>query len=377
MALIINVAPHCNTVDFLCNKEKTPPKLKIDSKKVAKVYDDIGIVILKPCIDRIVWGFSPTKELLAACGTVGDLEQEVADLKEYIASSLFHAAKMKADGLECVEGVNFNSAPYKHYNMNFRYTPAGSGESIFIQVKPKKDHHMFMRFDVNCSKISPQAMAKFRSLIEESLVIAGVIIPYEEFIAWSHIFEIEAAIDILGARPAELEMNLIKGGKPFPCKNSAYKSKTGRVETLYLNVKKGQSSRAYVYDKQTEQLDAGKEPLYGNALHSRYEWRFKKTREHKLLNVQNPCNKISIRAVDYKKLRKRGYVQKMFIGFVLSRTYEKAIDLIPAKYQPKYKAVYEECFRDIWDAKLIWSYWPDTLQSCGLFPALKCTKNQT
>ncbi len=373
MVLTINLAPLCNTHGFLYNKEKNPPKLKIDSKKIAKRYDDLGIVVLKPIIDRFIFSFSPTNEMFAEYG----IEEDLAEYKKQIVDSLFASAKIEGDGLCCISDVPFMAAPYKHYDRNFLYKPKGSKEAILVQVQPKKEHWPFIAFDMNVSRLSLAAIKEFRAFIEETFVLPGTSVLFHEFMGAAVIRHIEIAFDILGARPADTEILKMKTGKPFPCKTMVFKGKTGRAETMYLDVKKGKSSKACIYDKRTEQLERGVTPAYGDTLHTRYEVTINKTNAHKLATIQNYCKRISVKAPDYKKMRRLGHVQQFFVATALHRSIQKALGMLPPKLQAKHEKLYNDLFHDIWDADMLWTHWKDYYATCGLFPAApKCTQVQ-
>jgi len=355
----------CNTIDFLYNKEKSPPTMKIDSRKIAATYDELGIVILKPIIDKLTFGFSPTEQFLEQY----DPTQSLEGYKKKIAAYLYGDAAVNTAGMSKVTGIPFMKSPY---NSNLRYQPPSSPtEGIIIQVSPKKPESNldFIKFNMNPSRFNDKALSEFRLFIEEIFQIVGKHLSYEAWMMWTKIYHMDVAIDILGARPSDLVAHVLKGGKPFPCKSHSYNSSTGRIETLYLNAKAGKSSSKKIYDKRVEQIEAGKDPVYGDCLHSRYESSVKKTAFYKIAGIQNPCSKISVKAVDYKKFKKLKHGLRLFIHKAIDRTLEKALEKVPAKHKPKYKQAYNDILHNIWDAEKIWeSHWKNAVKSSGMFP---------
>lgn len=366
MAITFNLSIPCNTVDFLTNKGKTVSKLKIESKKIAVRYDEEGIIVLRPIIDRLTFGFSPSQAFFNKHG----IAESVEEYKESLAKSLYHSAMVdsKASGLSQVTNVPFNKPPWKSYNINLRYKPPSSTEKILIQLKPKSEKSAFMRFDMNPAKLGHKAISEFKAFIEELFVIPGHTLTCDDITAWAAVYRADVAIDILGARPAELEIQTIVGKKPVYYKNHTYNSASGRTETIYPKAKKGKTSPTYIYDKRKELVEANKEPAYGDFLHSRYEFRVQKTSFAKLTKIKNRCGRIGVKALNGKKFHKLHYTQQLFVKYALERqVLEKALTVIPDEFKAKYKAAYDNSMRSIWDAKKIWSFWPDTMKLTGLF----------
>lgn len=373
----------CNTIGFLPNKDNKLHKIKLVSKRIADRYVDIGIIVLKPIIDKITFGFTPTQEFIDKYNPA----ISEAEYKKYIKGTLFgdaayNTANSLIEGVSMVSNVPFMKKPYKSYNVNIHYKPPSASDSIFIQIDPKSSYDSktqkeiksklaFMRFDMNPSRFSEKAMAEFRLFMEELLAMPGGYVPYDDVIANAPIYRADVAVDILGARPYDLEIKSMANKKPAAHKSLTFNNATGRMETIYTKVKKGKSSTEYLYDKRREQLDAKKEPIYGDFLHSRYECNMQKTTFQKLAKTTNRCVRISIRALDNTKFAKRGYVERLFIRYALDRTLDKALEMIPPKLQPKFQNAYNDSIHNIWDAKKLWSYWKDTVSNSGFFPLNK------
>lgn len=273
------------------------------------------------------------------------------------------------NGLSLVENVPFLKKPWANYKINLRYRPNGADNAILIQVAPKNpDSNLsFMRFVMNPSQYDKADFQAFRAFIEELLVCPDACVSYDDFLVWSKVYRADVAVDILGARPSDLEIIPLVSGKPAAKKKHIYKSATGRTETVYPGAKKAKSSDTYIYDKRKEQEEAGNPPIYGDFLHSRFECRISKTTFFKLAGCTNRCGRVSVRALDPKIFAKEHYTRQLFIRYALERSLQKALAVIPTKYQPKFLKAYNGTMRDIWDAKYLWGFWKDTVKTSGFF----------
>ena len=115
MALTIKSKVQCNDCDYASNKSKKPPRIHVDNTRIVKRYDELGVVVLKPHIDRSVLGFFINQSMLNEYGLVCTY----AELETYIKGNLFGDAKNDpASGLKTVTGKSFFKKPYCDYNVN-------------------------------------------------------------------------------------------------------------------------------------------------------------------------------------------------------------------------------------------------------------------
>lgn len=363
----------CNTAGFLSNKVEKPmsnkiPTLTIDSNIIAKRYDALGIVVLKPIIDRAYFGFSVTHEFLAQ----HKLSPNADAWKMGMAKSLYQDAVQDSEGT----GVSllYAKTPVNSHKYRFRFKPPSSSESIVLQVTPNAS--VFLTVDMNPSKFGQQAVQEIREFIEEQFIISGQHISYASLIAWSKLYRLDIAVDVLGVRPADLEVKAAGEKGPVPYKSHQYKSITGRTETNYIVPIAGKTRGGYYYDKRKDQMANGEEPLYGYHLHTRFEYRVMNTAFHKLETIQNRCSRMTVRALDYGRFRKLGYTRRSMIRYALERrNIDKAFSEIPVSMKPKYHAAYETALNDMWDAKVIWSFWKDAVKALAIAPDY-CTQVQ-
>jgi len=366
MGVSISKKYRCNTIGFASNKENKPETVSIPLDRVAIHYEELNIVVLKPVIDTLVFGFSPTQEFLSKYDQHIDSKEYEKEIRVSIVQDAYHTA---STGVSYVTGVPLMKAPYKNYNINLRYKPPSSTETIFIQVDPKNTAKTtaFIRFQMNPSRFSKKALEEIRAFITDTLLPAVPVIPFDDIMEQCKVYRADIAVDLLGVRPAELEVVSKKGGQPVPSKSNTYKSRTGRTESIYTKLKKDKSNNEYIYDKRQQLLDKGMPLSYGDCLHSRFECRIEKTTFYKLNNLKNRFNRLSIRAVDYRALHKMHYTHQLFLRLALSRTLEKALEVIPPKNQPKFMKKYQSSLHNIWDAKQLWAHWKEAAKLAAIF----------
>lgn len=355
--------PRCNDIHFLLNKGGKPSTVKIESKRIAYKYPDIGIIVLKPIIDRIIFGFTPTPDFLKQFDPGTDISEYLSVIKANAVGD----AKSNEDGLSYLEGVPFKKPPYSNYNVNLRFQPDGVSDHVIIQIDPKKPSHPYIKIDLNPNRIDQAGMASFRKRFMSLLITEAMHFKYVDVLRWSKIYRTDVAIDILGVRPCDLEIFHMVNGKPSPEKSHQYESKTGRPETIYPQVKPGKSSTEYVYDRRQKQLDKGWTPDFRDFLHSRYECRMGQTTFYKLMNAKNRAVRISINALDIRGLWKMKTEHVLFTRYALDRNLEKVLELVPLQLQPEYKAIFKSNTYEIWQPKKIWAGWEDGLRHSGLF----------
>lgn len=354
------------------NKGKKPSKISLDTSKVAYAYPELGIVVMKPIIDRLVFGFFPNSKLMKACD---GLESDLGEYLNYCAGSVFGDAKAnKIKGLSLIEDANFFKEPYKRYNTNLRFQPAGCNAYALIQIGPKSEGKPFAKFDLNPSLFGAKGMAEFWELIDEIFLFMEqpAQATFENFLIWSKALRIDVAVDVLGARPDDMEILKMAGGKPKPSKSCAYKSIKGRIETIYPNTKSGKSDSEYVYNKKKALSDKKKSPMYGDFLHTRYECRAVKQNFFKLNKMKNRCSRVGVRVLDVAKITDDQYVEHLFARDVISRSKAKALEIIPEQHRKQLDDAYEDMMFDIWQPKKIWATWPSVIKQSGILPK-ECT----
>lgn len=361
MSLTIFKKFSINAVDLSTNKGQKPKLVSIPIKNIAKEYKELGIVILNPTIDRLQFGFYPDDKLFKKNKIS---EAEWMDFEKHLTSSVFAEAKYPgADYIDLQKGVYANKPPYNKYNIHLLFKPGKGCEPINIQVAPKLGGYPFIRFDMNPNRITEAGMNKFWGWIAELFVLPGATISKSDFLRWSRIKELELAVEILGARPSDLVVKSVASGKEKYQKNHTYNSESGRIETHYPNAKK--KNTEYVYDKRQEMLDADLKPLYGDARHSRAEFRITNSAFYKLPTGKNRFKRLGIKALDLKGFDDLDYERKLFVLVAMDRNLDKAAALIPPVLRPKYKAIYTKLMNEIWLPDLLWKKWQVCLAKSG------------
>lgn len=359
MSLKLTIA--CNTIHFPTNKGVKQEKIKIELNKIAVKYPELGIYVLKPAIDRLTFSFTPNKDFFIKTG-VTDTPDEIA---EYWKKTLYHDAAMNVNGLSLLTGVNFKKPPYKSYNVLLKYAPSTGGEATIL-VGPKNPGHGLIRVDMYPSQLGIAGMKRFRELIEGLLAFTGTTVPFEDFLIWSKIFRADVAVDILGARPGDMDVKALKYKAVNPQKHQVYKSASGRTETIYPALKKG-TNTDYVYDKRMDALDKGQPVRYGDVMYTRFESRILNTGFFKLAGVKNRCNRLTIRALDFDKFWQMPHDHRLFIRYAMERDLKTALALIPENLHTSNEQSYASAFNNIWQPTKIWEFWPEALKETSFF----------
>ncbi len=364
MTISIKAKVPCNSISFLTNKGGKQELINIDKKKIALEYNNIGVLVLKPVIDRLDFSFNPTQDFLNTYDPAADL----AEYKKAVKDSAHQDAATGSDGLSLLTDASFYKPPFSQYNSNLVYQPPGKSERVTIHIGPKKPGHPFMRFSMKPSRITPEGMKAFRRMVAETLLMTGASpIDYVDFLERCKVIRMEAAVDILGLRPYDMKITPVINGKAAEKKGHVYKSKTGRTETVYPDTKPEKSDIKYVYDKRQALIDEGQEPHYGDFLHSRYECRVQKTTFPAIKKLNNRAGRVAIEALDIGKFWKLNHSHRLFMRVALDRTLDKALDLIPEKLHPAYKKAYQASFHKIWKPKEIWKFWGEAWKASGIF----------
>lgn len=73
----------CHDIHSSTNKLKKPPKIKIDTHRVAYTDTDMGIVVLNPIIDRLCFGFFPDAKFMKAHDPAVSVEEYKENEKSF------------------------------------------------------------------------------------------------------------------------------------------------------------------------------------------------------------------------------------------------------------------------------------------------------
>lgn len=360
----INSKYPCHNRQSSTNKVEKPLTLTIDANRVAYSDKDMGIVVLKPIIDRICFGFFPTQEFVNEHDPSIDIEEYTDSIKK----ALFGDAKAKDMNLSLAKNVNFMKSPWVNYNVNLHFQPPGCSEPALIQISPKKPGWAYIKIDMNPSKMTPAGMTAFRGWIENTLMMPTAKVTYEKFLIWSRITRVDVAVEILGQRPNDLTIKPVKAGKPIRHPGSLYYSDTSRIETIYPKVSPGKKSTEYVYDKRENELKKGKVPEFGEFLHTRVECRIGKTKFFKLAGLKNRCARLQISGLHYQKFYKKKYNYQVFIRLAIALSLTRALKLIPDKFKNEHTKAFSETNVNIWKPGELWKLWPKALANSGLMP---------
>ncbi len=365
MALTVKSLYSCHEHKSSTNKGKNSNKISLNIDDVAISYKELGIVIMKPVIDRFMMSFYPKVELIKQYDPGETLETYKAKVHNDICTDADHVP-----GMTFVKLPEAKQAQFKGYAVNVRFKPTPDSDEVLVQVSPFSNGWPFLKIDCNPSRITPQGRLilrqtlmgwlAFGTLTEEELA--------EQIFIYSKIKRLDVAVDVLGVQPSDLEVMKLVANLPVAAKKSLYKSATGRTETIYPDFKPGKSSSMYFYDKRKKELEIGAEPIYGEFLHTRFECRMPSVNLFKASKAANRCKRVSMRALNVNGLNKQSMEHRLFTRLALATTYEKALEMVPEKQVEKFASKHQSVMNKAWDPDKIWSYWPETLKRSMLFP---------
>ena len=190
---------------------------------------------------------------------------------------------------------------------------------------------------------------------------------------------------MLGVDASDLEGRYVFKGKQL--KKEPVQNPTGRTETMYFQMPENDKNQAYWYNKKIafkenakDPVDGGKKSPYGEALYTRFEYRIQET-DKPIANLHSFLNhlpKVHFRAADYSKIKGKDYTHALFLRYAVTRTRDKALEMIPDNHKAAYAASYEAAILDIWKPEMIWEKgWHPELISLGLLDPATLKKKKS
>jgi len=317
--------------------DKNPPHGKNSSNKVINIavglsriamsYPEHRVHILKPIIDRLVLRYDPIK---------GWSDKKKKNFETCVYSYVDEYEKAGDWGYEYVpnEEQNKNEGLYRAYKRNVWLKHEPTGENILVQTDPKKAGTPFFRFDFNPSKLGAKGVIFFKKEMSHLFGGTDYDLGYKDILNDPKaIYRVDIAVDMLGVDVSDLELVYHPhGSQKKQVKAVEYGSEVGRTETIYPNALLSGSNKTYVYNKKAAAKDKGKDPMFEEALHSRFEHRYTKWNKpmQHLLNItpgKNPLKKVDIRWIDYKAIERKSHAHVLFLQYAKSRGLDKALEL--------------------------------------------------
>lgn len=370
----------------LCTKAGNSPYNKggqtvwVEKDRIVGLYDyrDAKLVILRPVIDKLVFEYS-----------FQDFKKKTHtdDLREAVLKNLKKVlAQTKPDFTTLVvEDVGFKR--FKELSRTHKqclllvHKPSGS--KIIFQIDPRKKNGPFLRCDLNPARLGPEGMAFFAKKLNGLLMVKPHVISFDNICKIPKLIKrIDIAVDMLGVDASDLEGRYVFKDKKL--KQQSFHNPTGRLQTQYFVKDTYDENQAYWYNKQKQTIedkayDVAPSP-YGKSLCTRYEYRIQET-DKPIANLHSLLNhlpKVHFRAVDYTKIAHKDYVHPLFLRYAITRTRDKALQMIPDEYQSDFKATYDGAMLDIWNPEEIWEKgWTQELIYLGLLDAETLKEKKT
>lgn len=356
--------------NFPYNKVGGTATAWVETDRIIETYDYRGasLVILRPVIDKLVFDYR-----LADCGAhkraiQGTILKNVDKIIDELPALFKPATK------ENVGGKRFRHLD-RAYERNFILRHKATGSKSIIQIVPRKKTGGFLRCDINPARLGPEGMAFLRDFLGLLTHNEWKDIGFDAIAKTKNgIRRIDIAVDMLGVDASDLEGRYIFKGKTL--KKKAHLNPTGRTETMYFQKPENDKNQAYWYNKAREITDKTGDPLeggqkspYGRALHTRFEYRVEDSEKPiaNLKSLTNHLTKVQFRAVDYEKIKEKDFTHALFLRYAITRTGDKALDMIPVSSRVEYKDSLAAAMLDIWKPKKIWENgWHAELISLGL-----------
>lgn len=371
--------PKIKSLKINSKSDKNPPhgknpsnkgiNLKLSEDLIAKSYNQHNICILKPIIDKLVLRYD--------LPAVWD-QKHKDQFKTFVYSYLNDHGKAGDWDYEYVPSSELqkNNGRYAAYKRNLWLKHSPSGENILVQTDPKKAGTPFFRFDFNPSRLGAKGVIFFKKELDFLFCKQEFGISYSDILSSPKaVYRLDIAVDILGVDISDLEIEYSPHGNQIQSvKPMQYLSETGRTQTTYPNALLNGDNKTYLYNKKHEQADKGEPPLYEDALHTRFEHRYKEWNRpishlSKIGLGTTPLKKVNIRWIDYKAIQNEPYDHVLFLQYARQRGLKKALEVIPEHNQMAYISSHKKAMTPIWYPEEIWAYWPSCVETYGLLEA--------
>ncbi len=360
----------------LCTKAGNFPYNKggylagVEKSRIVDQYNYKGakLVILRPVIDKLIFEYG-----FKDCGN------HKRDIQATVLANAITAYEIKAIPFTLATKANVGAQRLyylsKAYEHNFVLTYKPTGAKIIIQLKANKTGAPFMRCDLNPARLGAGGMTFFREFLKVMLCNDYKELSFETIAKTvKAVKRIDIAVDMLGVDASDLEGRYVYKDKQL--KKKPIQNTTGRVETMYFKMPENDKNQAYWYNKRQAFKDNAKHPIkggqsspYGQALYTRFEYRVEET-DKPIANLHsflNHLSKVHFRAIDYSKITGKDYTHVLFLRYALTRTRDKALEMIPPDLHAEYAASYDKAIVKIWKPKKIWEKgWLTELAYLGL-----------
>jgi hypothetical protein len=268
--------------------------------------------------------------------------------------------------VEDAEFTQFSSAPKAakkatRYKTNVAIGQPDSKHHVLLQADPTNKDTAFVRFEFNPTKLGLSGFAVFK----DALTLAfGLDFSYGDLVKHGRVTQVDFACDLLNAEIDEL---ILKAANP--AKTHTYHGVSGKLETMYLGLKKNKSSPMLVYNKSQQLQDAKRKPKFGAVACTRVEVTVRTNQNlKKLTTLPNPFGRIYVYCPSPALAPAESHIWTLFLDSCRFRGMDAALSQLPKAERPPYKRALAAAKTVVWRPVQIWKFWPQVLAASGLSP---------
>jgi len=296
------------------------------------------------------WVMGPIIDKISITIPVGD-----EDARQVIRESLMDLIKPG------MAESDFSPGEKGSYKFAINCTEPTTKQKVLIQADPTSSTAKnFLRLEFNPSKLGPIGLNVFKDRLLE--ITTGAV-TWSDVISAGTVSKIDVAADLLNVQTSTLVFIC-----NVPGKNHVYYGLDGKIETAYLGVKKGKSSRQYVYDKLQEQVDTETTATFDGVHHARAEMvhggGIKLTNLAKL--KANLFERIEVIHPGPAPTGTDPILWELFLDSCRQRGINAALALLDDELAGKFKSQLKIANVNSWKPKELWDRWGNTVAKSGL-----------
>lgn len=324
-----------------------------DDDIAVNLYKELGLVITNPFIDTLVMGYDLQ-------GISFAFQQDQIELVNTLAQALIGFAKETIPEGKTANSYYLKTDAHKQsiskkqgYGISVVYVHPQSGQDVHIQMRSpsqfihtinSKNRKPLFKITMNPSQLMHAGLRDFFSWLDVVTYEIGVV---QHILTTPKIVkEIHIAVDILGASVEQMQLNYM-GTSKNPIKKILYLGADQTVESVYAaginqNGKRLKKGGIYVYDKKACQKAKGKEPVYGEVLHTRLEQRtsFSK-RLIDLPQMNNRLGSYALNCLNMRRFHKQCDQQKLYSRLLLKLNKTEVDSMLKKANKEKLSIVHE------------------------------------
>lgn len=310
---------------------------------IQNIYDNKNVIVLKPRLDWLEFTCPVDKkhETEIEKGLNSLAYGDKSDFVSLSPIALKQANKEK-------KGTGYSR---RFYWLNDQKLT----DQIMVAYKPKNTDKAFIKIILQPSGLTKDDMVSFRQFWDMIAVNYPYLKLENVFTQPKRIKRLDIATDILNVAVGNLYVQPTSKTKAVKKQViHQYRDMSGALETIYLPHTVKTAANAYVYDKKVKLEIDGQSSPYESIPLARFERRVETEKAiNNLGTLKNYFSDYSLKFLDQQALVQKSYGYALFCNYALTRTPQKALELIPENLQASFEKVFYESLVDIWDtAKL-------------------------